>query len=124
MELIGARPSGRSKPRLLAARWGKEGGRHGDSILPSTESWKTARRLCTGGGAPTQSGGNAGSIERRRGQVDGVGVFCRGGGPFIWLGEGHRGGEGGVTAGDAVVFSGRVILRSSQWVKAQLEGGK
>jgi hypothetical protein len=28
------------------------------------------------------------------------------GGPFIGLGEGHRGGEGGVTAGDAVVFNG------------------
>jgi hypothetical protein len=39
-------------------------------------------------------------------------------GPFIGLGEGHRGGEGEVTAGDAVVFNSRVILGSSRWVKA------
>jgi hypothetical protein len=44
------------------------------------------------------------------------------GGPFIGLGEGRRGGEGGVTTGDAVVFNGRVISGSSQWVNARLEG--
>jgi hypothetical protein len=44
-------------------------------------------------------------------------------GPFIGLGEGHRCGEGGVAADDAVAFNGRVILGSSRWVKAQLEGG-
>jgi hypothetical protein len=47
-----------------------------------------------------------------------VGVFHRGGGPFIWLGEGRRGGEGEVTTGDVVAFNGRVISGSSQWVKA------
>jgi hypothetical protein len=52
-----------------------------------------------------------------------VGMFRRGGGPFIGLGEGHRGGEGGVTAGNAVVFNGRVISGSSRWVKARLQGG-
>jgi hypothetical protein len=35
-----------------------------------------------------------------------VGVFRRGRGPFIGLGEGRRGGEGRVTAGDTVVFNG------------------
>jgi hypothetical protein len=49
-ELDGARPSGRSRARLLAARWGKEGGSHGDSTSPSTEAWKAARRQRTGGG--------------------------------------------------------------------------
>jgi hypothetical protein len=44
VELTGARPSGCSGPQLLAARWGKEGGRHGDSTLPSTEAWKAVRR--------------------------------------------------------------------------------
>jgi hypothetical protein len=39
-------------------------------------------------------------------------------GPFIGLGEGHQGGEGEVTAADAVVFNSRVILGSSRWVKA------
>jgi hypothetical protein len=58
------------------------------------------RRWRTGSGAPTQS--------------DGIGV----GSPFIGLGEGRRGGEGGVTAGDVVVFNDRVILGSSRWVKA------
>jgi hypothetical protein len=31
----------------------------------------------------------------RRGQADGVGVFCWGEGPFIGSGEGRRGGEVG-----------------------------
>jgi hypothetical protein len=81
MELTGAQPSGRSGPRLLAARWGK-GGRHGDSILPSTEAWKVARRRRTSVGAPTRSVGDVGSIERR-GQADGVGVFHQGRGVLL-----------------------------------------
>jgi hypothetical protein len=44
MELTRARPSGCSEPQLLAVRWGKEGGCHGDSILPSTEAWKAAHQ--------------------------------------------------------------------------------
>jgi hypothetical protein len=123
VELIGAQSSGRSGPRLLAARWEKEGGRHGDSILPSTEAWKTARRRRTDGGTLVQKGDIMGASERR-GQADGVGVFHWGGGPIIGLGEGRRGDEGGVTAGDAVVFNGRVISGSSRWVKKRLEGGK
>jgi hypothetical protein len=39
VELIRARPSGRSRPWWLAARWGKEGGRHGESNLANTEAW-------------------------------------------------------------------------------------
>jgi hypothetical protein len=46
------------------------------------------------------------------------------GGSFYRVGEGRRGGEGGVTTSDAVVFNGQVILGSSRWVKARLEGGK
>jgi hypothetical protein len=44
VELTGSRPSRLSGPRRLAARWGKEGGRHGESILPSVVAWKAARR--------------------------------------------------------------------------------
>jgi hypothetical protein len=50
VQLTGAQPSGRSGPWQLAVRWGKEGGRHGESILASTEAWKAARRWCIGGG--------------------------------------------------------------------------
>jgi hypothetical protein len=106
VELTGARPSGCSRPRLLAARWGKEGGHHEDSILPSSEAWKVVRRRRTGGGTLARMGDSVGTTERRRGQANGVGVFRRGRGPFIWLREGCRGGEGGVTAGDVVVFNG------------------
>jgi hypothetical protein len=52
-----------------------------------------------------------------------VGVFHRGRGSFYRAEGGCRGGEGGVTASDAVAFNGRVISGSSRWVKAQLEGG-
>jgi hypothetical protein len=113
VELTRARSSGRSGTWLLAVRWGKEGGRHGNSISPSTEAWRVARRRRTSGGTLAQKGNDVGVVERRRGQADGVGVFRWGGGPFIGLGEGHRGGEGRVTAGDAVVFNDRVILGSS-----------
>jgi hypothetical protein len=89
MELTRARPSGRSGPRLLATRWEKEGGRHRDSILPSTEAWKAARRWRIGGGTSAQKGDNVGAAERRRGQANGVGAFhWGGGGPFIGLGRG------------------------------------
>jgi hypothetical protein len=87
--------------------------------------WLGRRR---GGGAPVaglQLEAAAMRARQRGGGKSMVWEFFVGvGGPFIRLGEGHRGSEGGVTAGDTVVFSGRVILRSSQWVKAQLEGGK
>jgi hypothetical protein len=52
-----------------------------------------------------------------------VGMLRQGGGSFIGLGEGHRGGEGGVTVCNVVVFNGRVISGSSRWVKARLQGG-
>jgi hypothetical protein len=52
-----------------------------------------------------------------------VGVFRQGGGPFIGLGQGRRGGEGGVTISDAVAFNDRVISGSSWWLKARFEGG-
>jgi hypothetical protein len=42
VELIGAWPSDRSGPQRFAVRWGKEGERHEDSILPSTKAWKAA----------------------------------------------------------------------------------
>jgi hypothetical protein len=46
-----------------------------------------------------------------------MGVFHRGEGPFIGMGEGRRGGEGGVTAGNAVAFNGQVILGSHDWLR-------
>jgi hypothetical protein len=44
VELTGDWPSGRSRPRWLAVRWGKEVGHHGESNLASTEVWKAAMR--------------------------------------------------------------------------------
>jgi hypothetical protein len=53
------------------------------------------RRQRDGDRALAQKGNGVGTAERRRGQADGVGVFRRGGGPFIGPGERHQGGEGG-----------------------------
>jgi hypothetical protein len=47
--LAGAQPSGRSGPRRLAVRRGKEGRCHEESNLANTEAWKVARRRLTGG---------------------------------------------------------------------------
>jgi hypothetical protein len=52
-----------------------------------------------------------------------VGVFHWGGVPFMGPGEGRRGGEGEVTANDAVAFNGRGISGSSWRVEARFEGG-
>jgi hypothetical protein len=51
--------------------------------------------------------GRATTWERQRGRGDKPMVWecSMGGGPFGGLGEGHRGGEGGVKVGDAVVFN-------------------
>jgi hypothetical protein len=75
------------------------------------------RRLFTGDGALARSDGDAGSTDRGRGSANAMGVFHRGEGPFIGMGEGRRGGEGGVTAGNAVAFNGQVILGSHDWLR-------
>jgi hypothetical protein len=74
MELTGAQPSGRSGARWLAARRGKEGGHHRDSIFPSTEAWEAARRWRTCIGASAQKGNDAGMVGSKR-KVGGVGIF-------------------------------------------------
>jgi hypothetical protein len=82
VELTGARPSGRSGPWLLAVRWGKEGGRHRDSTLPSTEASKAARRRRTGGGTLAEKGDGVGVVGTKRRRVGGVGIFTGGGAAF------------------------------------------
>jgi hypothetical protein len=79
--LTRARPSGRSGPRWLAARWGKEGGCHGESILASTEAWKAARRWRTGGRTSTQKGDGMGTVGTKR-RVGDVGIFTGPGATF------------------------------------------
>jgi hypothetical protein len=79
VELTGARPSGRSGPRWLAARWGTEGGRYGESNLANTEAWKAARRQRTGGGTSAQKCGSVGAVRAKRRSVGGVGIFTEGG---------------------------------------------
>jgi hypothetical protein len=78
MELTRARPSSRSGPRRLAARWGKEGGRNGESILASTEAWKVARRQRTSGGTLAWKGDGVGTVGTKRRRVGGVGIFIGG----------------------------------------------
>jgi hypothetical protein len=78
VELTGARPSGCFGPQLLASRWGKEGGCHGDSILPSTESWKAARRRQTSGGTLAWKGDGVGMVGTKRRGVGSVGIFTGG----------------------------------------------
>jgi hypothetical protein len=82
VELTRAQPSGRSGPRLLAAWWGKEGGRHGYSTLPSTEAWKAARRRCTSGGTLARKGDGVGTVGTKRRRGLGVGIFTEGGAAF------------------------------------------
>jgi hypothetical protein len=64
MVLNGSRPSSRSGARLLAARWGKEGGHH-------------RIQLCL---VPRRDGVGAMGTKRRR--VGGVGTFTGGGAVF------------------------------------------
>jgi hypothetical protein len=82
VELPKARPSARSRPRWLAARWGKEGGRHRESILASTKGWKAARRWHTSGGTLARKGNSVGAVRARRRRVGGVGIFTEGGAAF------------------------------------------
>jgi hypothetical protein len=82
LEITGARPSDRSRPRLLAVRWGKEGGHHRDSTLPSTEAWKAGRRRLTGGGTSARKGDVMGAVGTKRRRVGGVGIFTGGGAAF------------------------------------------
>jgi hypothetical protein len=89
VELTRARPSGRSGPRWLSARWGK-GGRHGDSILPSIKAWKAARRQRTDGGTSAQMGDDVGMMVTKRRRVGDVGIFT-GGRAAIYRVEARRG---------------------------------
>jgi hypothetical protein len=82
VELTEARPSGRSGPRRLTVRWGKEGGCHGESILASIEAWKVARRRRTGGGTSAQKGDGVGTVGTKRRRVGGVGIVTGGGAAF------------------------------------------
>jgi hypothetical protein len=66
VELTGARPSGCSRPRHLAAWWGKEGGSHGEYILATTEAWKAAMRRRTGGGTSAQKDDDTGMVRAKR----------------------------------------------------------
>jgi hypothetical protein len=69
VELTGARLSGRSEPRWLAARWGKEGWCHEESILASTEAWKVERRRCTDSGASAWKDDGVGTMGTKRRRV-------------------------------------------------------
>jgi hypothetical protein len=80
--LIGARPSGRSGPRRLAVRRGKEGRRHEETNLANTEAWKAARGRLTGGGVLAWKGGGEGTLRAKRRSAGGVGVFTEGGAAF------------------------------------------
>jgi hypothetical protein len=80
--LAGARPSGRSGPRRLAVRRGKEGRRHGKSNLANIEAWKAARGWLTGGGVSAQKGSGEGTVRAKRRSAGGVGVFTEGGAAF------------------------------------------
>jgi hypothetical protein len=93
LELTGARPSGCSGPRWLATRWGKEGGHHEDSILPSTEAWKAVRRRHTGGGTSAQMGDGVGTVGTKRTRVRGLGIFT-GGRAAFYRAEARRGRSG------------------------------
>jgi hypothetical protein len=78
MELTGAWPSGYSRPRRLAARWGKEGGRHGESNLANTEACKAATRRHTSSRTSAWKGGGMGVVRAKRRSVRGVAVFTKG----------------------------------------------
>jgi hypothetical protein len=82
VELTGAWPSSRSGSWQLAVRRGKEGGRHGDLILPNTEAWEVARGRRIDGGASAQNGDDMGAVGNRRRGVGGMGSFTGGGAPF------------------------------------------
>jgi hypothetical protein len=64
--LVGARPSGRSGPRWLAARVAMGRARHGATGGPLTGARATARRRCTGNEASAPSSHGAGTIEEGR----------------------------------------------------------
>jgi hypothetical protein len=67
---------------------GKWRGRCGAATRLLTKAWTVVRRRHTNGGAQARSSGSVGSIDRRRGCDDGVGVFHRGGGSFYRAGGG------------------------------------
>jgi hypothetical protein len=69
--LVGARPSGRSWPRRLAARVATGRARRGAIGGPLTEARATARRWCTGDEALAPSGHGAGTIEGGGGELKG-----------------------------------------------------
>jgi hypothetical protein len=91
VELTGARPSSRSGPRWLAARYRKEGGQHEESILASTKAPKVARRQCTGDGTSAWKSDDVGAVGTKR-RVGGVGIFTGGGAAFYRV-EARRGGR-------------------------------
>jgi hypothetical protein len=91
--LAGARPSGRSGPRRLAVRRGKEGWRHGESNLANTEAWKAARGLLTGGRVSARKGSSECMVRAKRKSAGGVGVFTEGGAAF-YRAEARRGRSG------------------------------
>jgi hypothetical protein len=93
VELTGGRPSGRSRPQWFATRWGKEGGRDGESNLANTEAWDAARRPRTGGGTSARKSGGVGAVRAKRRSVGGVGVFTVGGVAFCRA-EARRGKPG------------------------------
>jgi hypothetical protein len=62
-------------------RWGKEGGRHGESNLANTEAWKAVRWWCTGDRTSARKGNNMSGVRAKR-SVGGVGVFTKGGVDF------------------------------------------
>jgi hypothetical protein len=70
--LTRARPSGRSRPRRLAARVPMGRVRHGVTGGPLTGARTTVSKWRTGGGASAPSGHGAGTIEEGRRQGEGV----------------------------------------------------
>jgi hypothetical protein len=91
--LTGARPSGRSRPRRLAVRRGKEGRCHGESNLANIEAWKAARGRLTGGRVSARKGSGEGMVGAKRRSAGGVGVFTEGGAAF-YRAEARRGRSG------------------------------
>jgi hypothetical protein len=82
-----------SGPRWLAARLGKAGGRHRDSILLSTKACKVARRWRIGDATLAQKGDDMGTVGTKRRRVQGMGIFTGGGATFYRL-EAWRGRPG------------------------------
>jgi hypothetical protein len=73
---------GRSRPRRLAVRRGKEGRCHRESNLANTEAWKAMRGRLTGDRVSARKGGGEGMVGAKRRSAGGVGVFTEGGAAF------------------------------------------